>query len=343
LLASIKQITDINFNLQEIDLMNMLGEPEHISSNEMAFWCPKCNPPHHKPKLFVNRHTFKSHCFVCGFKAYDLESLAYKLKKSLKYEKGCTTNIVDELHKVLLNQKENQGNKSIRLPNGLLPICNEATFIGKQYLIKRGLSEEDMWKWRLMYGVESDFKFNMRGRIVFPSFDENGELNYLVGRATWQPKDKDAFFMSYRQPPNLKKYDIIFNELDIDWNRPVVLVEGVFDAIGLPNSIPLLGKSLEPHWKLFQKLIENKCDIILMLDGDAYDEQFRIAANLKAYGAKNVSCIWLPLHMDPGSLKRSELLAYLHQAEPFYQSAELSFKERLITHGTTRSKKEITK
>ena len=47
--------------------------------------------------------------------------------------------------------------------------------------------------------------------------------------------------MKYLNPITSKE-DIIFNEDKIDWNKNLFLVEGVFDSLFIPNSIPMLGK-----------------------------------------------------------------------------------------------------
>ena len=100
----------------------------------------------------------------------------------------------------------------------------------------------------------------------------------------------------------------------------------------------MLGKDLKPHWKLFQKLVEVDAPVVLMMDGDAADDQFEIASSLKSHGMTNVSCVWLPDGMDPGSMERTDLEAYLERAESFNDAAELTFSERIL-HGTKGTKK----
>lgn len=70
----------------------------------------------------------------------------------------------------------------------------------------------------------------------------------------------------------MEKKDIIFNEDKIQWDADITLVEGVFDHIVVPNSIPLLGKALNKDYKLYWELITraNAC-INVWLDGDAYN------------------------------------------------------------------------
>lgn len=335
-------------SIEEVEIVNILGEPEHISEKEMSFWCPKCNPPHHKPKLFVNRYTFDAHCFVCGFASKGgVESLAWRLGKKTDF-KG--TPLGDDILGAVMNALSHH-EKSVKdpgIPYGVVNMMSapkKEVVHGKMYLRKRGITDEDMIRWRMMFGYLSDPKpkRNMRGRVVFPSFGADGKLEYYVGRASWKPPSDATFFMSYKDgPPGVFKRDIIFNEVDINWNYPVVLVEGIFDAIPFNNGIPLLGKTLLPHWKLFQKLIEEDAPVILMLDGDAHAEQHKIATLLKQYGLSDLRCVWLPEDMDPGSLKRSRATDYLQYAKA-YDGPDLLTRIKRLVHGNQSEKEKVGK
>ena len=63
---------------------------------------------------------------------------------------------------------------------------------------------------------------------------------------------------------------------------PVYLVEGVFDAIRLPNSIPMLGKI--PSELLFNKLIKHNSTVIICLDSDAVKDGISIYKKLYSLG-----------------------------------------------------------
>jgi len=64
---------------------------------------------------------------------------------------------------------------------------------------------------------------------------------------------------------NLKK-TIFFNQDNINWNKPVVIVEGPFDCLKTPNSIALLGKFLnDGQVKILQKKAKS---VIIYMDGD---------------------------------------------------------------------------
>jgi hypothetical protein len=71
--------------------------------------------------------------------------------------------------------------------------------------------------------------------------------------------------------PEVQKEIIIFNEKLINWNEKIYIVEGAFDSIFIPNSIPMLGKFMSDH--LFNKLYDNaKGELTIVLDPDAWND-----------------------------------------------------------------------
>jgi DNA primase len=108
--------------------------------------------------------------------------------------------------------------------------------------------------------------------VIIPSYNENNQLNTFVGRTY-----EDAYH-KYRGPESSK--DIIVFENLINWAQPIILVEGVFDAIAVKrNAVPILGKSISKS--LIKKIVSSTVeDIYIALDRDAlkkalqYVEQF---------------------------------------------------------------------
>ena len=111
-----------------------------------------------------------------------------------------------------------------------------------------------------------------------PSYTESNRLNYFVGRSY------DGNFFKYKNPEVSK--DIIFYENLINWNAPIILCEGVFDAMAIKrNAIPLLGKSVSTE--LYKKIITSRLtDIYIALDEDAQDAALKIAEKFIAAGFK---------------------------------------------------------
>jgi len=139
-----------------------------------------------------------------------------------------------------------------------------------KYLQNRGIGWDIIEKYKIGYTeIENE---NKKGsfRIIIPSYNALGELNYWVGRDYLPKSEKYTQRLKYDNP-KVEKKEIIFNEEKIQWDADITLVEGTFDHIVVPNSIPLLGKALNKDYKLYWELINRaNAKINIMLDGDAY-------------------------------------------------------------------------
>ena len=100
-------------------------------------------------------------------------------------------------------------------------------------------------------------------------------------------------YFKYKNPETTK--DIIFFENLINWSQPIVLCEGVFDAIAIKrNAIPILGRGLS-HSLLKKILSSDLEDIYIALDKDAfkkaleYTEQF-LNMGFDAYSNDIIDC-----------------------------------------------------
>ena len=80
--------------------------------------------------------------------------------------------------------------------------------------------------------------------------------------------------------------DTVVFELFINWDEPIVLCEGSFDAIAIrKNAIPLLGKF--PSKSLVKKLVEKKVKkIYVALDTDAKKDAVKLAKFLMDNGVE---------------------------------------------------------
>ena len=162
--------------------------------------------------------------------------------------------------------------EQLSLPTGFKSLCNwvkdPASRPFYEYLSIRGLTREDVLKWKIGYVPVGRYSH----RIVIPSFDRQGALNYFIARTI----KRDGY--KYKNPKCSK--DIIFNDLMVNWDKPIVLVEGVFDAIKFENSIPLLGSTLHPNSRLFKKICQTNAEIYLGLDKDASRKEDKIIKSL---------------------------------------------------------------
>ena len=113
-------------------------------------------------------------------------------------------------------------------------------------------------------------------KIIVPSYDENGMLNYFVGRSFYDTSFK-------HKNPDVSK-DVVGFEMFVNWDLPIVICEGVFDAIAVRmNSIPLFGKS--PQSELQKKILGRGVkSVYLALDSDAFKNSLRFAESLMNNG-----------------------------------------------------------
>ena len=186
----------------------------------IAVKCPTCNE--RKGKFSINVENWMCHCWVCGVKS---KNLYFILKKSVSSESASRFLKLFGLPKNL--KKEIVDNiEMVEIPDGFIPLAGykgrdpdiKATI---SYCKKRGLDERDFWYFRL--GTSNTKE--MRRRVVIPSFDKNGDVNFFVSRTI----DKKGF-PKYANS-KAKKTSIIFNEINIDWKKELVIVEGPFDLM----------------------------------------------------------------------------------------------------------------
>ena len=139
-----------------------------------------------------------------------------------------------------------------------------------RYLRSRGINKNDIIKHNIGYCEYGEYK----DRIIIPSYDESGVLNFFTGRAMY-----DNMFLTYKNPPFSK--NMVGFELFVNWNEPIVICEGPMDALSIKrNAIPLFGKTISETLRL--RIIEKHVkSIYLALDKDALSSSLRITKNLK--------------------------------------------------------------
>lgn len=142
-------------------------------------------------------------------------------------------------------------------------------YIGKgklaDYLAKRKITQDLIDKFNIGVTTWDEPKYQDRCRIIFPSYDENGFLNYWVGRdyTGYEKKRK------YNNCLADKKQIVCFED-KIEWDADIYLTEGIFDAIHIPlNGVPLLGKTVNRDCLLYHKLYQNaNANVIIAIDAD---------------------------------------------------------------------------
>jgi len=266
------------------------------SKGQISFDCPVCSDikgldsGDGKGNLEVNynHHVYK--CWACS-ETYGTHGTINKLIR--KY--GNHTHL--KQYKLVIPEDKKRividPNLSIDgLPKEYLPFTiereNSEYKKALDYLIKRNIGVDLINKYNIGYAISGDY----RGRIIFPSYDKDGEINYYVGRS-YDPYSR----LKYKNP-EVSKMEIIFNEGKINWDSNIYLVEGVFDHVAIPNSIPMLGKVLNDL--LFNELITKaESKVIIVLDADAKDDAIKLYKKLNSGRLRNkVLIVNMPERFD---------------------------------------------
>ena len=192
------------------------------------------------------------------------------------------------------------------LPKGYMPLDRSASSSSapyRNYLLRRGLTEEQLGLYRIGYADSGDYA----GRVIVPSFDANGCVNFFSARTI-----HEGIRPTYMLAEATK--DIISNEHMVDWTQPVYLVEGIFDEIAVgPQAIALYGKFV--FTELIMRLMEKRPPVTYVcLDSDARMAALAILRRLVGYDIKS-ALVDLP-GKDPGVMGGKAVMEVSNDCKP---------------------------
>ena len=243
---------------------------------ELLFTCPACG--HHKRKFSINLDKSVYKCWVCDYRGRNIRRVirSYGSYNQLqKWDAISQRSDIEKFAELFMETERTEDKSKMELPEEFTSLCSEkAPATGTyalRYLQKRGITKEDILKWKIGYCFSGEY----RNRIIIPSFDEDGDCSYFIARSYTGDSYK------YKNPRASK--DIVFNDLFIDWNKDLVLVEGVFDALVAGNAVPILGSTLRKGSELLRKIVRNDTPIYIALDPDAEEKERRIIKMLLEY------------------------------------------------------------
>ena len=259
-------------------LESVLGKSKKTSGDNYAFYSPFVD--HYKPKLEINiRINSKGnnpwHCWISDEKGRTIKSLFKKLRVS-KLTWDEYNSIFSRVNRYNYDQANDQVNDQVELPKEFKPLYQKSNSIkwkhALNYLLNRGLRVEDIVKYNIGYCEDGEYE----DKIIIPSYDERGKLNFFVGRSFYDTKFK-------HKNPKVSK-DIVGFDLLVNWDTPLVLCEGAFDAIAIRrNAVPLFGKSIQSE--LEKKIIGNSVKkLYICLDSDALKNALGLAKKFMSYG-----------------------------------------------------------
>ena len=286
-------------------ISEFLGEPKKVYENtsQVSWNCPVCDEGGNKGNLEVNIEKSLFHCWSCG----DYEGTHGSLGKL--FDKF-GNNKQKKLYQVLKPEtivKRERKKKTLKLPDRftqfkdsskVYPIRRQAM----NYLNSRGITDDMIER----YGIGFCDNGDHAGRIVIPSYNKKGELNYYIARS-WDPMSRAKY-----KNPEAEKDKIIFWENLIDWNKDIYLVEGAFDGLFLNNAIPMLGKHMSEL--LFETIYMNaKSNVIICLDADAWQNAVKLYHELNGgelWG--RIKLVKLPDNKDIADLRGEIKDEYYH-------------------------------
>ena len=315
-------------NQQKVDVIESIFGKGNLTNDgaNITVSCPVCKSnaknSSNKKKLAISTSSGIYHCWVCETKG---RNIGYLVKKNMSFRKEDLSKLYDLFN---FQEKDNKEDEEVilNLPQDYKLLVYEKNNYAKiaiKYLLSRGLTREDFVKFKI--GISDEFEYS--NRVIFPSHSENMDLNFYLSRVF-----DDSTFRKYKNC-DAKRKDIIFNEYLIDWDNPVILVEGIFDAIKAGNnSIPMLGSWIDESYCLFQKLVINNTDVIMGFDPDAKDKEMKVAEMLSEYG--NNVYILPNYNKDLGDMSKKEVNSLLEKKKLYEQSDRMTYLIQSIKSGS---------
>lgn len=311
----------INNKLIQI-IESVLGKGKVTNKGNIAHHCPFCHSSRKKMEVQMitnDKGENPWHCWVCNKSGKKLTSLFKAL--NVNREK------ISELYKVLNLQPKYNANQidsafrsttALDLPKEYIPLVSISDSIEYKNAIhylraKRKITLSEIVKYNIGYCETGDYA----KKIIIPSYDEFGKLNYFVGRAYY-----DAESFKHKNPDTSK--NCVGFELFINWSLPIVLVEGAFDAIAVRrNAIPLFGKTISED--LRKKIIEHKVSkLYICLDKDAQKQALEHAEYFMNNG---VQVYFVDLDQkDPAEIGFEQMSKLIKETQPLTFSKFIEYK-----------------
>jgi hypothetical protein len=251
----------------------------------------KCKHDVNKFNLTYNINKNIFNCWKCGYRG-NLYKLLKKHGNKDDYE--LLSSIIHDLKHEAPIQEFNEEKKILEFPESFQFLDEAPESFHKKNAIKyldgRGIGLSEIKKYKIGFTTKGKYKF----RIIVPSYDKNGKLNYFDGRAFY-PNIKPTYLKPDAEI--VKKSEIIFNEQNVSFDVPIFLVEGVFDMFPIYNVIPLLGKRI--NMELLNKIIKHKTPVVICIDEDAISDVVGMFYFLNSF---NIDVYWCPIKDDLGEI-----------------------------------------
>lgn len=289
-------------------LSSFLGQSDKYKEYQLLFYCPNCH--HHKKKLSVNLEKEIFNCWVCHFdldpnicvnliRKYGTSNNLEEWKKvsRVKYN---TESFEDTINNMFGDKIEKKEKHEIVFNEEFVPIRKDLDALEARkainYLKKRKFDLSIILKYNIHFVTHGYYS----NRIVIPSYNDQGKINYFLARSIFDIEPKYLY-------PIAKKSEIIFNDLFVCWEKTITLVEGFFDSVKVENSIPLLGSTVNEESLLFKKIMKYKPKVNLMLDNDYAGRQALVKiSEFLSHWDIDLYYVSLGDYKDPGDMKNQQ-------------------------------------
>ena len=291
-------------------LNKILGTGRSTSRGNYAYDCPFCK---RKGKFEIQLEVNKTgknpwHCWVCNSKGNYLGSLLKKIDTPREIYSQIKSQLKNQ--NIFLLEKEETSTPILEFPKEFksLQKVSKYDILGRHalvYLKNRGITQQDIIKYNIGYCETGKYA----NRIIFPILDNNFNTIYFSGRLI---ENENTSGKKYKNPPVSR--DIIANEHLINWDLPIILCEGILDAISIKrNAIPLLGKNIQKQ--LLKKLATSKTQkIYIALDKDAIKQSLKYCEYLLNEN-KEVYLVDLQ-EKDPNQIGFKNFTKLIQQTQP---------------------------
>jgi len=176
-----------------------------------------------------------------------------------------------------------------------------------RYLESRGATYRDLWYYK--FGVAPSDE-NQQRRIIIPSFDEIGNLNYYTGRSYSHFYKKKYIDCDEGKESFFSKLNIVFNESKIDWSKELTITEGPFDLIKCDDNVTcILGSNFSQDSKLYSKIMYHGTPILLALDNDMEHKTNKLGRMFSYYNIPTRILNIPKQFKDVGEMSKKEFLS----------------------------------
>ena len=267
----------------------VLGE-YRVQGKEVAVRvCPECGDSRYK--FWVDPSKGVGYCYRCNYSPR-LETLL-----------GAARRASVELVPVV---KKDPGPTPVP---ALVPVAKlPDDSLGLEFILRRGLDVDALTQNFAGYCPTGQYRY----RLIFPFYSKAGEYRGFQGR--WVLPNLPPGIPKWVTAPRTKKSQFLWNfDRVFAQQRWCVLVEGIFDALRIPNwGVAMLGKTTSAQQRA---LLEYFDYIFVMLDADATEDAKLLARTLVSDAVFRVAVVQLE-EGDPDSNDPKHLAALLRAASP---------------------------